>query len=312
MKLFAVVMVCALLGACEKAGDHSAPDDNALFKDLPGGNTLLVGGNYMKLQGFMDSTLGKMTEKMMASTGTDPAAYKAWSACFVDLPHMTMVGGIKLAGAFELRFAFRGMTIADVRGCAAKAGYPTKVDPDGKYIGVDVPGPGGQTMPASYLALPDGTLLFDQQMRLGLAPTFVPGSRAELEGIAGKLATDNATGDKHLIELSAKADHHKTFWFAGTGANTPLADKVGDAYGAFDMRDGGLAIDATIAFTDGSLAAHFTDSVTKAKQNGALLPPVFKSVLDAVKIERTDGTVHVAASLTAQQLSEFAALRGVK
>jgi hypothetical protein len=312
MKLFAVVMACALLGACEKAGDHKAPDDYALFKDLPGGNTLLVGGNYMKLQGFMDSTLGKMTEKMMASTGTDPAAYKAWSACFIDMPHMTMAGGIKLAGALELRFAFRGMTIADVAGCAGKAGYPTKVDPDGKYVGVDVPGPGGQTMPAGYFALPDGTLLFDQQMRLGLAPTFVAGSRAQLEAIAGKLATDNATGDKHLLELAEKADHHKTFWFAGTAANTPFADKVGDAYGAFDMRDGGMAVDATIAFTDGSLAAYFADSITKAKQNDAFLPPVVKSVIDAVKIERTDGTVHVAASLTAKQLSEFAALKGVQ
>lgn len=311
MKLFAVVMACALLGACEKAGDRKAPDDYALFKDLPGGNTLLVGGNYMKLQGFMDSTLGKMTEKMVATTGTDPAAYKAWSACFVDMPHMTMAGGIKLAGALELRFAFRGMTIADVGGCAGKAGYKTNVDADGKYIAVDVPGPGGQTMPAGYLALPDGTLLFDQQMRLGLAPTFVAGSRAQLDAVAGKLATDNATGDKHLLDLAAKADHHKTFWFAGTAANTPFADKVGDAYGAFDLRDGGMAVEATIAFTDGSLAAYFADSITKAK-NDAFMPPVIKSVIDAVKIERTDSTVHVAASLSADQLSAFAALKGVQ
>jgi hypothetical protein len=316
MKLFAVVMACALVGACEKAGDHKgalSPEDMALLEDLPGGNTLLIGGNYMKIQGFMDSSFGKFTARTMAKdTGQDPAAYKAWSECFMNMPHISIAGGVKFAGTLDMRFAFKGITIAQVNDCVAKANYKATLDPDGKYIGVDVPGPGGQMMQAGYLALPDGAILLDQQMKLGLAPTLVPGSRAQLEEIAGKLASDNAAGDKHLIDLAAKTDRSKTFWFAGTGAGTPFANKVGDIYGAFEVQNGGISTDATIVFTDTSLASNLDDGVAKAKQNAEHMPPAFKSVVDSVKLQRTGGTVHVSASLSADQISAFAALTGMQ
>lgn len=317
MKLRALVVGCALLGACEKAGEHSSatlsPEDMSLLRDLPGGNSALLGGNYMKLQGFMDTALGKLTERVMSrGTGADPAAFKAWSDCFASIPQIRMAGGVTFEPTVGLRFVFRGMTIKDVSSCAEKASYQASVDPDGRFIAVEVPGPGGQVMHAGYMALADGTILLDQQVKLGRTPSFEPGTRVRLEEIAGKLASSNAAGDSHLIELAAKTDRTKTFWFAGTGAHTPFASKLGDVYGSFDTQNGGMAMDAAIELTDPAVAAKLDEGFTQAKKNADHLPPAFKTIVDSITLQRTGGTVHVAASLTADQISSFASLAGVQ
>ena len=85
--LLALASSLALAG-CEKAhkGQSSGPlgaDDIAMFKDLPGGNVALIGGNYMKMQNFMQSSLGKLAEDAMDKAGAGKG-FKDWMACFAD------------------------------------------------------------------------------------------------------------------------------------------------------------------------------------------------------------------------------------
>jgi len=316
MRTLLTLTLCSTvaLAGCEKAkGKSSGPlgaDDIALLKDLPGGNVALIGGNYLKMQNFMQSALGQMAEDMMEKATGDGKGMKEWMACFAEMKDLKIAGGVAIASGMEMRLAFKGTTIEAVDACAKRAGYTHTLDPDKKYVEIEVPGPGGMTFSQGYLQLADGALYNRQNLALGLMPSIDPASREKLEADAAKTKTDNAAGDKQLVALAGKANRSQTFWFVGSGKGTPAADKVGDVYGSFDV-DSGLAADVTVGFTDGKLAGQLEDGLSQAKKMAGSLPPDLKGILDEITLHRDGDSVRIVAKLSDSQLKALTKMGGL-
>jgi hypothetical protein len=308
MRTLLMLTLCSTvaLAGCEKAKSKSSgplgDDDIALLKDLPGGNVAIIGGNYMKLQNFMQSSLGKMAEDLMEKTTGDSKGMKEWMACFSEMKSLKVAGGVAITSGMEMRLVFKGMTIEQVDGCAKRAGFAHTLDPDKKYVTIEVPGLGGATYAQGYLQLADGAIYNRQNLALALVPSVDAASRAELEADAEKAKTNNAAGDKQLVALAGKANRSQTFWFAGSGKGTPAADKVGDVYGSFDV-DSGLAADVTIGFTDKKLAGQLEEGLEQAKKMSKDLPPDLRGIIDQVSLHRDGDSVRIVAKLSDSQLS---------
>jgi hypothetical protein len=312
MLTLALASTVALAG-CEKANHKSSgplgDDDLAMLRDIPGDNVALMGGNYMKMQSFMQSSLGQLAENAMDKMGAGKG-FKDWMACFADMKNLKIVGGAALHDGLEMRLAFRGVTIDQIDGCAKRAGFTHTIDADHKFVTIEVPGAMGQTFAQGYLALADGTIYNRQRVAISIVPTVDPASREDLERDVKNLSTSNAAGDKALVALAAKASRGGTFWFAGSGAHTPAASKVGDVYGSLDI-DGGLAADVTIGFTDKSLASQLEEGLDQAKKMSDKLPPEMRSMIDGIKLDRDGSSVRIVAKLSDAQiksLSSFANL----
>jgi hypothetical protein len=310
MKTRSVVLMCALaLAGCEKSGSNGSgalsSEDTALLKDIPGGNIAVVGGNYMKLQSFMQSTFGKavrdMTTKIM---GSENDAMGKWMDCFTHFPKLKLVGGVaSRPGGVEMRLVFSGMTVKDVAACATSAGYQNAVDADGKFVLITIPN-ALMKLDQGYIQLPDGALYMRQAMSLGGVPSVEPSGRAELEGDIAKLAKGTAADDKNLVALAAKADRSKTFWFAGNAANTPVGDKVGDVYGAFDLDDG-VKIDVTVQVKESALADKVEDSISEVKKMADQLPADMRSIISDLKFHRSGDELHFVAKMTTAQIQSL-------
>lgn len=310
--LLALCSTLALAG-CEKAKSKSSgplgDTDLALLKDLPGGNVALVGGNYMKMQNFMQSSLGQIADQMMEKATGDSKGFKDWMQCFADMKQLTVAGGVAIQGGFEMRLVFKGTTVEAVDACAKKAGFTHTLDADHKYVEIEVPGPGGATIAQGYLQLADGAVYNRQNLALGLMPSVESATREGLEADAAKTKTSNATGDKQLVALAAKADRSQTFWFVGSGANTPAADKIGDVYGSFDI-DSGIKADVTVGFTDKKLAGQLEDGLAQAKKMSDQLPPDMRSILDDLSLHRDGDSVRIVAKLSDAQIKSLSKLGG--
>ena len=295
------------LAGCEKAKTKSSGPlgdaDVAMLKDLPGGNVALIGGNYMKMQNFMQSSLGQFAEDAMEKAGAGKG-FKDWMACFADHKDLKIAGGVALTAGLEMRLAFRGMTIDQIDACATKAGFTHTLDPDHKYVEIEVPAGLAGTAAQGYLALPDGTVYNRQRMQISLIPTVDAATRDELEQDVKNLSTSNAANDKALVALAAKADRSKSFWFAGSGKGTPVADKLGDIYGALDV-DGGLKMDVTIGFTDKTVAKQLEDGLDQVKKMKSSLPADMRDIFDGIDLHRDGGDVRIVAKLTDAQLKSL-------
>lgn len=298
------------LAGCEKAKSTSSGPlgdaDLAMLKDLPGGNVALLGGNYMKMQNFMQSSLGALAEDMMDKAGAGKG-FKDWMACFAEQKDLKIAGGIALSGGIEMRLAFKGMTIDQLDKCATRAGYTHTLDPDHKYIEIEVPAGLAGAASQGYLALPDGALYSRQRTQLSLIPTVDAATRDELETDMKNLATSNATNDKALLALAAKADRSQTLWFAGTGKGTPVADKVGDVFGAIDI-DGGIKMDVTVDFTDKTMAKQLDDGLDQVKKMKGDLPADMRSIFDNISLHRDGGELRIVAKLSDAQLKSLSQL----
>jgi hypothetical protein len=307
----ALVSSLAFAG-CEKANHKSSgplgDDDLAMLRDLPGNNVALMGGNYMKMQNFMQSSLGQLAEDAMDKAGAGKG-FKDWMACFADMKTLKIVGGAALNDGLEMRLAFRNVTIDQIDGCAKRAGFTHTIDPDHKFVEIEVPGPLGQTYAQGYLALADGTVYNRQRIAISILPTVDPASREDLETDTKNLSKSNATDDKALLALAAKANRGGTFWFAGSAAHTPAASKLGDVYGSIDI-DGGLAADVTIGFTDKSLAKQLEEGLDQAKKMSDKLPADMRSMIDGIKLDRDGGSVRIVAKLTDAQIKSLTQLAG--
>ncbi len=303
----------ATLGGCEKAGAKSsgplAAEDLSLFHDLPGGNVALIGGNYMKMQDFMQSSLGQLTQRLMDKATSHAEGFAKWMKCFTEIKDLRIAGGVALAKGVEARLVFKGMSVQQIDACAKRAGYERTLDPDGKYIAVKLPGVGSTTMEAGYLQLPDGALYSRQRFEIALVPTVAPAARGELEADVAGLAKASAADDKALLALAAKVDRTKTMWFTGSGANTPAASKVGDVYGSIDI-DSGIKLDITVAFKDQALAKQIEDGLAQARKMSDRMPAEVRSLLDHVELHRDGGTVRFVANVTDTQLKALTQLSG--
>ena len=309
--LLAAVLTCALaLTGCEKSGAKvpPAPDDTRLLADLPSGNTVLFGGNYLKLQDFMQSALGGMMKQVASNAGASPG-FDAWMACFTKVKGLRMVGAVALAGGtFDSRIAFSGMTMADISACAKQAGLPAKLDGDGKFVAIEMTMM-GKAVTQPYLLLADGDIYTRQELALGALGDFHAATRADLEADAAAAARASAARDQALVAIAAKADHGKTVWFAGSADGTPEAAKLGELYGSIDLQ-AGLALDATLQIKDPALADRLEQGLARAKQMAAAAPAELQRALDTLHADRHGDHLHVALHLDEKQLAAIASLMG--
>jgi hypothetical protein len=305
------------LAACEKSGPKESgalpSDDLALLKQVPGGNVAVFGGNYMKLQNFMSSSMGKFATEMTTKAVGGPADnMKKWMECFTTgdvTKNLHMIGGVALhGGGVDMRLLMSGMTLAQVKACADKAGIKVAVDADGKYMAIEIYAGAAVASLANqsfgYLQLPSGALYARTSMGFGGVASVATANRAELEADQAALTKGSAADDKGLVALIAKVDRSKTVWFAGTGKATPIGDKMGDVYGTMDF-NAGLGVDLTVQILNEAIANKVDEGVGQAKKMADQLPPDFKSIVDALQYSRSGDRLHFAAQLSDAQVGKL-------
>jgi hypothetical protein len=312
--VIALVSVLGLsLAACEKSdgGKASGPLSSAdaeLFKSLPTGSNVVFGGNYMKLQNFMQNTaLGKMTKQMTDAAGK---GLTEWMECFAALKDLKVAGAVSMAGkkGAELRMVFSGAGVKDITNCANKAGFKVTADADNKFVGIEVVNPmGNQTQ--GYLVLPSGNIYTRQAFSLGGMMSVTPATRAELEGDVAGLAKGTVADDKKIQDLVSKVDRSKTMWFAGSADGTPLADKVGEMYGSLEISPG-VAIDVTVQVTDSSLAKQAEEGIDQMKSMADQLPGDLKSVVKDLEFKRNGDRLRFAVKMSDAQISSIMSTMG--
>jgi hypothetical protein len=299
MKLVtAFVVAVSLATACDKGGDSSkgggalSSAEADMFKSLPSA-PVAFGGNYMKLQSFMQTTLGKGVASLAKGM-------KEWMDCFAAIKDTKVAGVATLAGKTpEIRLIFGGADIKDFAGCADKAGFKQTTDPDGKFISIEIPG-AGMAASQTYLKLPNGGIYMRQAMGGMVKPTGT--TRAELEAdIAAVAKGGTAADDAKLAALMQKVDRSKTIWFVGNAAGTPLADKIGEAYGSLEILPG-LSLDVTVQVIDESVNKQVDQMWSQVKSAKDQLPGEMKSLIDAIELTHNGDRVHLVAKLTDAQL----------
>jgi hypothetical protein len=308
--LVSLALVLGTTAGCEKDGapkgsGELSSSDKDLFKFLPRGETAVFGGNYMKLQKFMTSQLGKATAAAMEKFG--PGMTK-WMECFVDMHDLKLAGSANVKGKdIQLRMVFTGMKLADVEHCAGQAGFKTATDPDGKFLAIDLPPPAGTQ---GYLVLDGGAVYTRQSMVISAIPVVTPAGRADLEGDIAATRKDNALGDAKLQALVAKTDRTKTVWFAGSGAGTSVSDKLGELYGSFDISSG-IAVDVTFQLTDPALVTKLEDGVHEMKKMSDQLPGDLKDIVQAIQFSRNGDHVRFAVKVSDSQLASIVKQAGM-
>jgi hypothetical protein len=231
-------------------------------------------------------------------------------ACFDQLKDLRVAGALAYTGGqLVFRIVFSGMKPSNVADCAKQADFKSTLDPDGKFVSVDIAASGMQ-MTQGYLQLPSGDLYMRMGIELGLAPTVVAASRADLEADAAATGKSNAAGDDKLVALVSKVDKSKTFWFVGNAAGTPLASKVGELYGTFDLASG-VAVDVTVQLANAADADKIEHGIQQAKSMADKLPPDLKSIITNLDFSRSGDHVHFVAKATAEQLQGLMSMGGM-
>lgn len=305
MKLAALFVGLVMVTGCEKAGDGKASgalrgDETALLQYLPAGSIALFGGNYVKFQNYLASSpLQKVFDKM----STTSPGLAEWMKCWADeLPNLTMIGSVRMQlGTVEMRYVMKGIDLAALEKCSAKAKFPTAMDADKKYMSYEMT-TAAQTMKGGYLLVADGTIYTRQTMGLGAAPTVAPTVRADLEGDLAALDGKTAALDTQLVAAMSDLDRSTSMWFVGSGANTPIADKVGLVKGTFDIANG-VSIDVRVEMKDSALADKVDKGVADAKQKSGAIGGAAKDVIEAVKVDRKGDWIRFQLSIDNPKLA---------
>ena len=305
MKLASSVLLLALVAGtgCEKAdapsGTKPSASEVSMLASLPGGNLALFGGNYMQFQKYMqDSPLNKV----MGSFEQAAPGLTEWMNCFVAAKDVTMLGGVKLSGSrVDMRFVMKGIDAAFIQGCAKRAGFPTTMDPDGKFIGLEMPNPLGPVK-SGYLVLADGALYTRQSLPFPMPTSIPPVERATLEAEIAGLAQSNAGGDTELVSHMKALDRSKAIWFVGSGAGTPAADKLGIVRGTMDIASG-LTMDITAQIKDAAIANQIAEGIPQLKKQAGQMGPAIKSVIDKLQFSRNGDRLRFAISIDNAQLT---------
>ena len=186
-----------------KGSGDLAAEDKELFKYLPSGSTAVFGGNYMKLPAVHDVD-ARQDDGRARWRSTGPGMTE-WIKCFTELKASRLAGSANVAGkGLELRMIFTGMKVEDVAKCATRASYTTTIDPDDKFITVELPPPAGKQ---GYLVAPNGALYMRQSMVISAAPDDHRRRRARIsKPISRPRAASNVLGDTKMQALIAKTD----------------------------------------------------------------------------------------------------------
>ena len=305
----ALVCAAAALAGCG-GGDHAAAvaqpakplAEAALLHDLPGGNFVIAGGSYDAMPHLMQSAVGKWFVTVMGKLGMQ--SQDTWMSCFARFRGARFVGGLALDGfSFRLRALTAGLGMRDVVGCAREAGIPFTVDPDGKFATVTFTAK-GRTMISPYLELPDGVVYSATRFAIGPLPD--QPTRKDMEADIAQARKHSAADDAAMIAIASHADHSRMVWFAGTGAGTPLAGKVGEAYGTIDLA-GGLRVDLSTQLLDPVLADQVMKAYSATLEHPGSMSPEMRTVFDHLDLRRTGDRLHLLLQVSDQDLASFLA-----
>ncbi|MGE0872108.1 MAG: hypothetical protein AB7P03_26355 [Kofleriaceae bacterium] len=306
MKRNVLVVLAAILAiaACEKsapvASGKLTGSDATMLAKLPKDTLLVLGGNYLKVQQMAGSRLMKMFTSIDAST-------EAWTSCFLAASTLEMMGGLSLsrASGIDMRFLFRGFDIANLKGCADKASYPATVDPDGKFVAIEMKNPQVGTVKVGYLALPDGSVYGRQTMQLGqMPPVMAQLSRADLEADIAALSAGTAADNATLQATIAKTDRTKTMWFAGDASATPIGSKVGEVYGSIDG-GAGFALDITAQIKQPQLADQIASGLDSARKMAGEQDAEIKALVDSITLTKDGNRLRATLKISDAQLESL-------
>jgi len=311
----ALVLLCASVGCEKESGLPSKTsgalraDERALLADLPEGNVALFGGNYLRLQDFFQNSA---FAKLMGNLEEIQPGMKAWTQCFTSTgaKSLTMLGGLTYGrNGLTMRYVMKGFGVEQVEACAKTANFATTVDPDRKYVAVEMASALGP-MTVGYLVLADGALLTMQAMPLPPSTQLPPSTgRPDLEALVAEAARGNATADAGLVAELARIDRSRAIWFVGDAAGTPIADKVGLLRGWIDL-DGGIAFDVSLQFTDPSVADQIAQALPEAKRQAGSLGGDVGAVVKALKFERKGDRLRFNLKISNRQLDAIMAQLG--
>jgi hypothetical protein len=301
-----LVVIVAMLAACEKARTPQpkgsgtlSPAELATLKYLPKGAAVYFDGDYSKLQDFMKSGLGRL-----ASTVTDKMSpgMTGLESCLATARTKSAMALNVANKAIDMHIVVDGIAIADVAKCGQQAQLQTTVDPDGRYVAIELPMATG-AFDFAYYAIADHTLFVHETTVAG-SKAMHACTRAECEADLAKLGHDTAAEDADFGALAAKADRSKTAWFVGTGAGTPLAKVVGEMYGSLDLTSG-MAIDVTVRMQQPADAEKLEQGVAQLRKMSEQMPESFKAVVAALKLDRSGDRVHAALALSDAQVKSL-------
>ncbi|MEZ4403841.1 MAG: hypothetical protein R3B06_27710 [Kofleriaceae bacterium] len=310
----AMVFMCALAAAsaCDKGSSGGmptakgsgplSPAETALLQRLPAGANVVFGGNVYDAQRWMmNSPIGKLATAMM------PAGMKSWTDCLASQKYQMVGAGAVTDGALTMPMFMQGMPLDALRGCATKADLPVETDADGKFVVVEVD-QGTMTVKQAYLAV-DGGVYTRVTMNLGGviaggAPEQITVTRADLERDQAGLASANLASDPRMVGWLAKVNRTKPFFFVGSAEGTAIADKLGMAYGSFDLADG-MTVDVTVELREPGAAGEVMAKWSEVRGHLDQIPPsmsVIKDIIKAVRLGRTGDGLRIVARITNPQL----------
>jgi len=308
--LCGMIAVGITVSGCDKKDAPAASGalsaaETELLQRLPAGNQIVFGGSYAKLQDFMQRTaLGRMSRDAAEEVGGKTMV--AWMQCISNIQSLRFAGGLRFgdAGA-ELRMITAGAGVDDFRQCATKAGLTAAVDPDGKFLRVEVPAQ-GESLAQGFLAIGERELYQRGAIRPGAGMSAASAPRAELEADIAGTRQSNATGDAST--LIAKVDRSKTAWFAGVA--TPIAKGLGEIYGSLDVGNG-VALDVIVQFADRQLQTQIEDNLDQVKKHADEAPnKAMKQLVDNISARRVGDRTRFTLKVTDEQLDALMQMSG--
>lgn len=306
------IAVAITAGACDKkrapaASGALSSAESELLSRVPAGNHLVWGGSYAKLQDFMQrSALGRASREAAEEMGGKGMA--TWMQCISSMQSLRFAGGIRFGDAgTEMRMVTSGAGIDDFRGCATKAGLTAAVDPDGKFLRVELPGP-SEPIAQGYLVVADRVLYMRGAINFGAGMTITSAPRAQLEADVAGAREHSAATDASTSALLAKVDRSKTAWFAGNA--TPIAKGLGEVYGSLDVNNG-IAVDVVVQFTDQQLQTQIEDNLDQVKKHVDEAPSkAMKQLVDNISARRVGDRTRFSLKATDEQLDALMQMSG--
>lgn len=306
MKLTAALVGLLLVAACEKSGPGEmkasgalSSKESALLAYLPAGSTALFGGNYMKFQNFLQNS---PLANVMATLDKTSPGINEWMKCWIELPNIQMLGSVQIeTGAATMRFVMTGVGFDALAACSQRAKFTSAIDPDKQYMGFQMPSAAGE-IKTGYLLLPGGAIYSRQSIPLRQPMVPAPVAREDLEADQKALASGTAEKDTALVTAMAKVDRSKAMWFVGSGAGTPISDKLGLVFGTFDIANG-LAIDVSAELRQPALADKIEEGVGEAKKQVDKIGGAAGEVVKSLQVSRKGDTLRFALAISNDQLT---------